>query len=257
MKLKPYLEFAVDTAFKAGQLTLSHFQTGLQPDFKDDDTPVTLADKKAEEFIRAQIEKRYPSHGILGEEFGSVEEGSSHRWIIDPIDGTKSFMRGVPLYGVLLGLEVEGKIEVGVSYFPALGDMVYAATNEGCFWNGRRCNVSDTASFDRAVISFTDAASFARFNRASAWQALQDASYYRVGWSDAFGHMLVATGRCDLMLDPIMNAWDCGPFPVILKEAGGYFGDWSGQETIYGNEALSTTQTLLPFVLQLIQEADK
>ena len=251
--LKRMLEFASQLAFEAGQLTLAHFQTQLNVDFKKDDSPVTIADKKAEELIRSRIEKEYSGHGIVGEEFGVSNDGASHRWIIDPIDGTKSFMRGVPLYAVLIGLEIEGKIELGVSYFPGVKDMVAAATGEGCFWNGRRASVSTTANLDRAIVSFTDFNSFASYERTAEWEAISKATYYRVGWSDAYGHMLVATGRCDIMLDPIMNAWDCGPFPVILREAGGYFGDWQGNETIYGNEALSTNQKLLPELLELLQ----
>ncbi len=252
-RLKSYLDFAVETAHLAGQLTLAYFQTQVDIDFKSDDSPVTLADKKAEELIRSRIEEKYPSHAIIGEEYGESSTNSSFRWIIDPIDGTKSFMRGVPLYGVLLGLEVDGVIEVGVSYFPALKEMVYAATGEGCYWNGRRARVSQTKSLDRAIVSFTDFANFANYNRQKEWDALSKASYYRVGWSDAYGHMLVATGRCDIMLDPIMNSWDCGPFPAILKEAGGYFGDWQGKETIYANEALSCSQNLLKPTLELFE----
>ncbi len=254
--LKEMLEFATQVAFEAGQLSLGYFQTQIETDFKTDDSPVTIADKKAEELIRQKIESKYPNHSILGEEFGLTNDGSSHRWIIDPIDGTKSFMRGVPLYAVLIGLEIEGKIELGVSYFPGVGDMVTAATDEGCYWNGRRTFVNETKNIDRAIVSFTDFANFARYNRSNAWDAISQASYYRVGWSDAYGHMLVATGRCDVMLDPIMNPWDCGPFPVILREAGGYFGDWQGNESIYANEALSTNKLLLPKVLELINQKD-
>jgi myo-inositol-1(or 4)-monophosphatase len=253
--LKQMLEFATETAFQAGQLTLAYFQTGVQPDFKSDDSPVTVADKKAEELIRARIEKSYPQHGMVGEEFGTSNEGASYRWFIDPIDGTKSFMRGVPLYGVLLGLEHEGKIVAGVSYFPGTGDMVYAASGEGCFWNGRRAYVSEVSSLSRAVFSFTDAGSFKKYGRAEVLERLQEASYYRVGWSDAYGHMLVATGRCEIMADPVMNPWDCGPFPIILREAGGFFGNWSGEETIYGGEALSCNGSLLNEVLALIGDA--
>ncbi len=251
-ELKHMLEFATEIAFQAGQLTLAYFQTGTQPDFKADDSPVTIADKKAEELIRARIEKAYPSHGILGEEFGESNKASSHRWIIDPIDGTKAFMKGVPLYAVLIGLEIDGRIEAGVSYFPGTGDMVYAASHEGCYWNGRRAYVSDTKTLDRAYFAHTDIGAFAKYGRGEALERILKSTYHRVGWSDAYGHMLVATGRVDIMIDPIMNAWDCGPFPVLLREAGGYFGDLSGKETIYGNEALSTTKTLLPEVLKLI-----
>lgn len=252
-ELRKLLDFATETAFQAGQLTLAYFQTGTQPDFKADDSPVTIADKRAEELIRAQIEKHYPSHSIVGEEYGETNSGSSFRWLIDPIDGTKSFMRGVPLYAVLLGLEIDGKIEVGVSYFPGLSEMVCAASNEGCYWNGRRAFVSETKTLDRAYFAHTDIAAFEKYGRGKALGRILKSTYHRVGWSDAYGHMLVATGRVDIMIDPIMNPWDCGPFPVMLREAGGYFGDLSGKETIYGNEALSTTKTLLPDVLKLIQ----
>ena len=250
--LREYLDFAVETAHEAGRLTLGYFRAGVQPDFKPDDTPVTIADRKAEEVIRARIEARYPHHAIVGEEFG-VKDGSGHRWFIDPIDGTKSFIRGVPLYGLLMGLEIDGAVEVGVAYFPALDEMVYAASGEGCFWNGRRAQVAETASLSRSFVSCTDIAMFEQYGKAEAWQRIQAATYYRVGWPDAYGHALVATGRLEVMLDPIMSAWDCGPFPVILREAGGFFGDWSGNETIHAPEGLSTTRTLLPEVLRLIE----
>jgi len=107
------------------------------------------------------------------------------------------------------------------------------------------------ADLHQAVVAFTDVANFGRYGRAAAWERIQEATYFRAGWGDAYGHALVATGRVELMLDPIMNAWDCAPFPPILKEAGGYFGDWQGHATIHGNEALSTSQALLPHVLDL------
>lgn len=253
MDLNPYLELAVRTAYDAGRLTLGYFQTGVRPEFKDDDTPVTVADREAETLMRESIREKYPTHTLVGEEYGT-EEGAlgTHRWILDPIDGTKSFIRGVPLYGVLIGLEIEGSCEVGAAYFPALNEMVYAATGQGCYLNGRRVHVTDTETLDRSYVSFTDPACFEEHGRDKAWRRIQKATYYRAGWSDAYGHALVATGRLELMLDPVMNPWDCGPFPSILREAGGYFGDWSGKETIYGGEALSTTRTLLPQVLSLL-----
>ena len=254
--LQEYLDFAVETAHAAGRLTLGYFQTGLRPEYKGDDSPVTIADRHAETLIRDRIEKRYPRHAILGEEHGTKDgENSDFRWIIDPIDGTKAFIRGVPLYAVLIGLEIEKRCEVGVAYFPALDDMIYAATGSGCFWNGRRTHVAATARLDRSFVGFTGADSFEPAGRFNAWQQFLQKSYYSVGWSDAYGHALVATGRMEVMLDPILNPYDCAPFPPILREAGGYFGDWAGNETIYAHEGLSTTQTLLPQVLDLIQSA--
>jgi len=252
--LRTYLDFVTETAYLAGRLTLGYFQTGVRPDFKADDTPVTIADRQAEQLIRGRIEKRYPRHAIVGEEYGTKEtEGASHRWFIDPIDGTKSFLRGVPLYSVLIGLEIEGVVAVGVAYFPALDEMIAAASGEGCWWNGRPARVSDVRHLRQGVVTFSDVATFAKYGRAVAWERLKQATYYRAGWGDAYGHLLVATGRAELMLDPIMNVWDCAPFPPILKEAGGYFGDWQGNPTIHANEAMSTTQRLLPKVLSVIQ----
>ena len=250
---RSYLDFAVETAYLAGRLTLGYFQTGLRPDLKADDTPVTVADRAAERLIRERIEKQYPHHAIVGEEFGASDHADAEfRWFVDPIDGTKSFVRGVPLYGVLLGLEIAGKIEAGVVYFPALDEMVAAASGEGCWWNGRRAHVSDVTDLRRATVSCSDVAGFAAYGRGATWERIQAATYFHAGWGDCYGHTLVATGRIEMMLDPIMAEWDCGPFPVILREAGGYFGDWRGNETIYGKEALATTQTLLPQVLALI-----
>jgi histidinol-phosphatase len=251
---RKYLDFATETAYLAGRLTLGYFQTGVRPDLKADDTPVTIADRRAEEFVRHRIEKQYPRHAIVGEEYGTKEiGGASHRWFVDPIDGTKSFVRGVPLYAVLIGLEIEGSVKVGVAYFPALDEMIAAASGEGCWWNGRRAHVSDVPTLQQALVTFSDVASFARYGRSGAWERIKQTTYYRAGWGDAYGHLLIATGRAELMLDPIMNAWDCAPFPPILREAGGYFGDWQGNPTIHGNEALSTTQVLLPEVLALIR----
>jgi histidinol-phosphatase len=254
VELRDYLDFAVQTAYEAGRLTLGYFQTDtLRPELKPDDTPVTAADREAEELIRARIGAKYQGHAVVGEEY-RVEGNASRRWIVDPIDGTRAFVRGVPLYGVLIGLEIEGRCEVGVAYFPALDEMIYAATGEGCFCNGRRSRVSSTDTLKGGILSFTDAASFEEHGREEAFRRLRRTAGGSRGWSDAYGHALVATGRVELMLDPVMNPWDCAPFPPILREAGGYFGDWSGNETIYAGEALSTTRELLPQVLRLIED---
>ncbi len=252
--LRPYLDFAIETARQAGQLTLGYYQTGIRPEFKANESPVTVADREAETLIRHRIEQRYPGHAIIGEEYGStLEESSSMRWFIDPIDGTRAFVRGIPFYAVLIGLEIEGKCRVGVANFPALGEMIAAATGEGCRWNGRRAYVSKVKHLKDAIVTHYDVATFAQYGRAAAWERLKQQAGFRAGWCDAYGYLLVATGRAELMLDPIMSVWDCGALPPILEEAGGYFGDWQGNATIYGNESLGTTQKLLPEVLRVIQ----
>ena len=133
-----------------------------------------------------------------------------------------------------------------------MGEMLAAARGHGCWWNGRPARVSATQQLKDGLVLHYDAASFAQFGRQETWDRFKQVAGYRAGWCDAYGYLLVATGRAEVMLDPKMNAWDCGPFLPILEEAGGYFGDWQGQPTIYAGEAMATTQTLLPEVLQLV-----
>jgi len=253
MRLNEYYEFAIQTAYLAGRLTLGYYQTGLQPDIKADNSPVTAADRASEQLIRQRIESHYPGHAIIGEEYGVKEtEGATFRWYIDPIDGTQSFIHGVPLYAVLLGLEIEGHPSVGAVYFPALDEMLAAADGLGCWWNGRRAHVSEVSSLKEATFSFTDPRNFVIRGCVDVWDRLLQSTRYRTGWSDAYGYLLTATGRIELTLDPFMAPWDCGPFPPIFAEAGGYFGDWQGKVTLYGGEAVATSQKLLPEVLAIL-----
>jgi myo-inositol-1(or 4)-monophosphatase len=252
--LQGYLRFARETAYQAGRLTLEYFNKGVVADAKADGSPVTIADKRAEELIRRAVERRYPEHAVLGEEFGESNAGASRRWIVDPIDGTKAFIHGVPLYGVLLGLEIDGVVEVGVAYFPALEEMISAASGLGCWWNGKPALVSPVDRLDKGVVCYTDMGGFWQNNRWPPFERLARRASIRAGWSDAYGYMLVATGRVEVMLDPVMAVWDCGPFPPIFREAGGYFGDWKGNATIYGKEAVATSLALKDEVIELLQE---
>lgn len=258
MNLQPYLDFATGLAYRAGRITLGYFNTGIRPDYKADDTPVTAADRAAEEFIRGEIEKAYPSHAIVGEEFG---ESASHplsdsksvfKWFVDPIDGTKSFLRGMPLYAVLIGLEIEGVIQVGAAYYPGTDEMLCAADGLGAWWNGKRARVSDVDTFERAWVCYTSYHAFEKRDP-TLWKRLSDAAYVLRGWSDAYGYLAVATGRAEVMLDPVMADWDCGPFPVILREAGGFFGSWNGEEGHTFKEALAVNAALKPKVMELIR----
>lgn len=252
-ELDRYLEFAVATAQDAGRVTLRYFRNEAGARFKEDQTPVTIADIEAEELIRARLQRAFPAHDIVGEEGGESLSGSGFRWFVDPIDGTKSFVRGVPLYGVLLGLEIDGTVEVGVAHFPGIQDTVWARSGAGTFLNGRRVRVAPTSELKDATLAYTDMGNFAPHGRQAAFERLAAAVQVRAGWSDAFGHALVASGRIELMLDPVMNAWDCGPFPVLLREAGGFFGSWSGEEGMHHGEAISVNRALLPEVLRLIE----
>ena len=247
--LRSCLDFAVDAAWQAGKITLRYFQSGIHAEWKEDLSPVTIADREAETKIRDLLATAYPDDGIVGEEFGRVEGSSGTRWIIDPIDGTKSFVQGVPLYGVLIAREGPDGVDVGCCYMPALDEMVWAARGEGCWWNGRRAAVSAVTELGQACICYTSWPSFAEQGREQEWQQLVDSTRLRRGWGDCYGHILVATGRAEASFDPIMNPWDCGPLLPILHEAGGTFTDWQGVPTIYGKDAFSSNGHLFESIM--------
>jgi histidinol phosphatase-like enzyme (inositol monophosphatase family) len=252
--LDPFLEFAIDAAWKAGQRTLAHFQVGVDVERKSDQSPVTIADRSAEQVLRDLIAGAYPDHAILGEEFGEDTRRSAYRWVIDPIDGTQSFIRGVPLYGVLVALEIDGTAHVGVAHFPGLGETVAAARDRGCWWNGRRARVSAIARLEDAAIGYSDTGmTTARLG--VDWGGLLTATRVQRGWGDCYGHCLVATGRLDVMLDPAMHPWDCAALMPILEEAGGRFTDWKGVARIDGGDAFSTNGSLHERVLAYLKHA--
>lgn len=247
------LEFAIDAAWQAGRLTLGYFQMGIPADRKSDNTPVTAADRQAEQMLRELIARAWPDHGVIGEEFGAQPGPSGLTWILDPIDGTKSFVHGVPLYANLVALvDAHGPL-VGIANFPALGEMVYAARGEGCYWNGRRTHVSTVATLRDAVLLTSELDGFAPRGKDAAWQRLIAATAIQRTWGDAYGYALVATGRAEIMVDPAMEVWDCAPLQVILEEAGGAFTDWRGTPTIHGREAIATNGLLHQAVLDLVR----
>ncbi len=249
MKLQPYLDFALDATWRAGRITLGYFQTGITVERKDDNTPVTAADRAAEKRLRSLIGEQYPDHGIVGEEYGEQVSSSALKWIIDPIDGTKSFTCGVPLYGCLLALVEGDRPLVGVAHFPALNETIYAARGMGCFWNGRRAHVSTQANLADAVLLGSEVSGYG--GKDAAWQRLLGSTYIQRTWGDSYGYLLVATGRADIMLDAAMHVWDCAPFGVIMEEAGGTFTDWQGTPTIDGGESIATNGALFDQVMAI------
>lgn len=251
---RDYLDFAMDAAFRAGRLVLSYFQTGVEVDRKTDASPVTLADKNSEALLRKLIRERFPRHAVVGEEMGETENDSNHRWILDPIDGTRSFVHGVPLFGVLLALQIEREPVVGVCYLPALDEMVSAARGEGCRWNGREARVSPVDKLEEALVCLTEPGGLDDEYR-GFWERLKRSSGLIRGYCDCYGHCLVATGRAEIMLDPIMNLWDCAALAPIVEEAGGTFTDWRARRAIDGGNAISTNGALFSEVMALLQDA--
>lgn len=245
--------FAAELAYLAGRVTLRYYQTDVGVELKSDDSPVTIADKEAERLMRELIEQRFPQHSILGEEEGETRPGASFRWILDPIDGTKSFVAGVPMYTVLVGLEREGVPVVGAVAIPPTNELITAAHGQGCLWNGRVARASQTRDLSQAVLSTTDVQHMYQVGKGAAFDRLRGKVRMLRGWGDAYGHMLVATGRIDVMLDAMMSPWDCGALVPILQEAGATFTDWKGETTIYGGDAISTNGLLYDAVMDTIR----
>lgn len=244
---------AIEIARKGGEHTLKYFGKNIEIKRKSDDSPVTKADQKAEEIMRKEIAKSFPGHGIVGEEHGFINEESPVQWILDPIDGTKSFIHGVPLYTTLIGVLFEDEPVVGVIYAPVLDELCEAAKDEGARLNGEACSVRPCESLAQATFLSTDATTAAEFGFGDEFQQLLAKTAMNRTWGDAYGHMLVATGRADLMFDPILNIWDAAPLLTIMQEAGGVYCDVTGKETIQTGNGISCSKELLPEVLAIFK----
>ncbi len=253
--MSPDLQLALDMAEQAGRLTLDYFgRKSLQVFSKRDDTPVTEADRKAEELIRRGIGAKYPGDGLFGEEFDERPSGNGRRWIIDPIDGTRSFIHGVPLYGVMIALEVDGALRLGVINFPALGDLYHAEVGSGAFVNGSALGVSSISDPSAATVVFTEKEYLLDPPSSHPVDKLRSSAGLVRGWGDCYGHMLVASGRAEVAVDKIMSPWDCAAIIPIVSEAGGCCFDYLGKTTISGQGLVSAN---LPMGSQLIEAIAK
>lgn len=255
------LRLARTMAAAAGQITLQYFRDpNLTVDRKADTSPVTVADREAENFMRAEIAANFPSDGIVGEEFGEQEGESPFRWILDPIDGTKSFVSGVPLYGCLVGIAREGEALAGVIQMPALNECVYAAVGHGA-WQQQgeqepeRARVSSGERIDEGLFCTSEVETFGirpDGGGRQAYQRLEAAAGLTRTWGDCYGYLLVATGRAEIMVDPIVNIWDACAVKPIVEEAGGTFTDWQGNPTIHNEEGVATNGPIHDQVLAIL-----
>jgi histidinol phosphatase-like enzyme (inositol monophosphatase family) len=244
------LDDAVAIATEAAELTLRWFRDDdLAVERKADGTPVTAADRAAEALVRERVREAYPDDGVLGEEQAEHVGASGRRWIVDPIDGTKAFTRGVPLYTTLLAVEDESGPLAGVIVVPALGERVWAAAGQGCFHDGRPCHVSPQASMSDAYVTTS---SYSRWSD-DALVAARGAFAEMRTWGDGYGYLLVATGRIDVMVDPVAEPYDLAPMPVIIGEAGGRFTDLAGAPRYDGGSGVATNGILHDDVLALLR----
>jgi histidinol phosphatase-like enzyme (inositol monophosphatase family) len=250
---------AVDAARAAGELTLRHFRSPeLRVEHKADGSPVTAADRASEALLRERIGAAFPHDAILGEEQEPKPGTSGYRWFLDPIDGTESFARGVPLYGVLVACELDGELLLGVIDCPGAGERVHAARGRGAFWSAGGgpdlpARVSRVAELREALVLCTSPAGLDRASSSGARERLLGAVRRTRGWSDCYGYLLVATGRAEAAFDPVMNAWDNAPLLPILEEAGGRFSDLRGARTIHGASGLGSNGRVHEELLGLLR----
>lgn len=247
-------EAAIEIARKGGEHTLKYFKKSVDVERKSDDSPVTVADRESESIMREVIEAQFPDHGIIGEEHGRTNEQGAVQWILDPIDGTKSFIHGIPLYTTLIGVLVDNEPVIGVIYAPALDEFCEAAKGKGARLNNQTCSVRACRGLAEASFLSTDVTTPKKSGYGDALKALLGKTRIHRTWGDAYGHMMVATGRADLMFDPILNIWDAAPLLTVLQEAGGVFCDTEGNETIQSGNGFSCSRELLPEVLKVFNE---
>ncbi|MEM6468837.1 MAG: histidinol-phosphatase [Planctomycetota bacterium] len=250
---------ALEIAIEAGSRTLKYFgSAGLEVISKSDDSPVTVADREAESRARELIETQFPGDTVQGEEFDDRAGDSPYRWVIDPIDGTKSFVCGVPLYSTLLAIEKNEKPIAGVILIPALGEVVIAAEGLGCWHRKRvgedwmRARVSSKSKISDAVFLSSQVDSFAERGAGEAYLELEKSCWITRTWGDGYGYLLIATGRAEVMVDPICNAWDVAAIMPVVQEAGGRFSDWKGHATVRGGDGVGTNGTLHEVVLDVL-----
>ncbi|MBU1700052.1 MAG: histidinol phosphate phosphatase [Candidatus Eisenbacteria bacterium] len=252
--LEQALKLAERAARTGGQLALYHFRKGIDARRKPDGSPVTDADISAEKAIRNVLEEGMPGVPVLGEEMGGGspdQAATGSRWIVDPIDGTRNFIKGIPIFATLVALERDGECVVGASYAPAMGDMTSAARGLGCRCNDRPVRVSDVDSLQQAFFLFGGINGLLQPESEKRFLALMNKTDRQRSFGDYYGHQLVALGRAEMMLETGIHPWDIAPFKIIIEEAGGRFTDLSGQPSIYNGSALATNGRLHDEVLSI------
>jgi histidinol-phosphatase len=247
------LDYAIQYARAGGEHTLKYFRKSPEVIRKSDQSPVTIADREAEWVIRELILQRFPDHGIIGEEHGRVNENASVQWILDPIDGTVSFIHGIPLYTTLIGVMVDGVPVAGVIYAPALDELCEGSADMGTRLNGVTTRVSDISELSEATLLTTDRKNIRKYGYDQAVSELMRLVQVDRTWGDAYGHMMVATGRAHVMIDPILSIWDAAALLPVVEGAGGFFTDRNGRADVTSGNGISVVPGLQKAVLHHLQ----
>jgi len=249
--LNEFKIFCKELAKVSSQIIKKYFRTEINIESKADNSPVTIADKKAEEMMRELITKHFPEHGIIGEEHGESNKGAEYTWILDPIDGTKSFICGAYSFGTLIGLLKNGKPVLGVYNHPILDDFLIGDNHETMI-NGTKTLMRKCSDLSNAVLLTTDHLNIEKYQDISKFNDLiKKVKLYR-NWGDCYGYYLLATGYADIMIDPIMSPWDLLPLIPIIKGAGGVITDYKGNDAINGKSAVAASTQIHKEVISIL-----
>lgn len=252
--LEKFTEFALKTVQKANLITLKYFSKKIKHRLKENLSPVTTADIKSENFIISRIKEKFPEHSILAEESGNNDSGNDFKWLVDPIDGTKNFMRKYPFWGTLLALEYCGEIVMGIISMPAMNETIYASRGNGCFADKKRVKVSKVKKVsDSYLIHGGLNYIFSQPYRKNFIELVNSTNYDR-GFGDCHGHTLIIKGQAEIMVDPHVSPWDVAPVKICIEEAGGRFTDIIGNNTIYSGSALVTNGKVHEEALKILNE---
>lgn len=249
--MQEFVQFSKQLAIASGEIITRYFRSEIEVEVKADESPVTIADKEAEAVMRDMIMRRYPAHGIIGEEYGVHNDGAEFQWVLDPIDGTKSFVSGTFLFGTLIGLLQGGKPIVGALHHPVTSHLLIGAGGQA-WLNDKPARARDSRDLSEAVLLYTDFLDVDRYRDVDAFLRLMRATRVNRTWGDCHGYFLLATGYADIMLDPIMHLWDIVALVPIVEGAGGVITAWDGGDPMTNNGMIAATPALHGRVLDML-----
>ncbi len=249
--MNEFKSFAKFLADESGKVINNYYRTSFQIDTKSDESPVTIADKKAEEIMRELIMKEFPDHGILGEEFGIHKENAEYQWILDPIDGTKSFICGTPTFGTLIALTKNNEPVLGVINQPVLNEFLIG-DNFSAELNNSKVQLRNCNKIEDAVLLTTDHLNIEKYQNIDSFNNLTHKVKLYRNWGDCFGYYLVATGFADIMIDPIMSIWDTMALIPVIKGAGGVITDYYGNDAVKGNSTVAASKEIHAEVIRIL-----
>jgi myo-inositol-1(or 4)-monophosphatase len=253
MQLEEFTSFFRLLANESSDIIKRYFRTSINVENKADLSPVTIADKLAEEKMRQLIGKEFPAHGIIGEEFGNEKSVAEYVWVIDPIDGTKSFISGALSFGTLIALLKNGKPIIGVINHPILNEFLIG-DDKNCLLNGKKVQVRKCSEISQATLLTTDHLNIGKFKNQKRFDKLtNEVKLYR-NWGDCYGYYLLVTGYADIMIDPIMSIWDSMALIPIVNGAGGMITDYEGNDPVLGNSVVASNKEIHSEIIKLLND---